>query len=61
MQPALLFSLLGSLFFVSAIVVTIAAFRRAPEGYEDESGFHAIARSSATGVQGALQASLSHS
>jgi hypothetical protein len=60
MQVTLLLSLLGSLFFVSGIVVTIAAFRNAPEGYEDESGFHNLSPSTANRAEGALQASLSH-
>lgn len=60
MQPTLLFTLLGSLFFVCGTIVTIAAFRRAPDGYEDESGFHALSPSSGNGVDGAIQAGLSH-
>jgi hypothetical protein len=41
MQPTLL-SLLAAFFSVSGIIVMALAFRRAPDGYEDESGFHAV-------------------
>jgi hypothetical protein len=42
MNPALLIALFSALFLAAGIVVTIVAFRRAPHGYEDETGFHAL-------------------
>lgn len=42
MHPALLIALLAAFLLACGIVVTVVAFRRAPDGYEDESGFHVI-------------------
>ena len=37
-----LLSILAALVFLSGLVVTAIGLLRAPEGYEDESGFHRL-------------------
>jgi hypothetical protein len=51
MNPTLLIALLAALFFACGIVVTILAFRRAPDGYEDEAGFHVVAGQKNDGME----------
>lgn len=40
-MSAILLSLLLVGVMIVAVLVTLSALRRAPEGYEDETGFHA--------------------
>jgi hypothetical protein len=43
MQNALtVFWILSGLGFAAGMVVTVVGLVRAPEGYEDENGFHAV-------------------
>lgn len=44
MNSTLLLLLAGAGLYAVGAMVTLAALRRAPDGYEDEAGFHAEAK-----------------